>query len=242
MPIDLTCSGCGQLLRVPDDAAGKEARCPACGKTSPVPQPPPANPPMPDFSDNPFRVSPAPSAPVSDNPYQAPAAPPARVYRPGLAVPAPLASRSTRFFGAILDTLFALAAAVPGGIVFFATIENDDATTFLGMLGVLAGILVVSIINWVMIVRSGQTIAKRILRMRIIVRDTGELPGFLRGVLLRVWVPAAINQACSMFSLLDALWIFGDECRCLHDLIAGTIVVDVSHEPTLDGEGSSPFR
>jgi uncharacterized RDD family membrane protein YckC len=28
--------------------------------------------------------------------------------------------------------------------------------------------------------------------------------------------------------LVDALWIFGDERRCLHDLIAGTTVIDVT--------------
>jgi uncharacterized RDD family membrane protein YckC len=81
-----------------------------------------------------------------------------------------------------------------------------------------------------------------ILGMRIIVRDTGELPGFLRGVLLRVWLPAAVNQACSLFSLVDALWIFGDERRCLHDLIAGTIVVEVTSEETLYGERSAYTR
>jgi uncharacterized RDD family membrane protein YckC len=64
------------------------------------------------------------------------------------------------------------------------------------------------------------------------------LPGFLRGVILRIWVPAAINQACNLFSLVDALWIFGDEQRCLHDLIAGTIVIDVKSEASLDGERS----
>jgi hypothetical protein len=37
MPIDLTCGQCGKTLRVPDDAAGKKARCPSCQSLSDVP-------------------------------------------------------------------------------------------------------------------------------------------------------------------------------------------------------------
>ena len=39
-----------------------------------------------------------------------------------------------------------------------------------------------------------------------------------------------------MVLLGDALGIFGDERRCLHDLIAGTIVVDVKSEETIGGD------
>ena len=240
MSIELSCSGCGKQLRVPDDSAGKQARCPACGEISQVPLPPLEHEAAPDLSDNPFRDAPAPSAPVSENPYQSPLVPSPPIRRSGPSAHAMLAPRSTRFFGAILDTLITLAGGLPGGVVFFATIENDDeAITSLGMALMFGGVLIVSIINWVMISQRGQSIAKRILKMRIIVRDTGDLPGFLRGVLLRIWVPAAINQACSFFSLVDALFIFSDEKRCLHDLIAGTVVVDVAHEQVFDGTRAS---
>ena len=74
--------------------------------------------------------------------------------------------------------------------------------------------------------RRGQSIAKRILKMRIVDADDGSLPGFLRGVIVRAWVPALINQFCSLFSLVDALFIFGEESRCVHDLMANTVVVD----------------
>ena len=30
MPIKFTCSGCGQVLRVGDESAGKRAKCPKC--------------------------------------------------------------------------------------------------------------------------------------------------------------------------------------------------------------------
>jgi len=235
MTIELSCTGCGKRLRVSDDSAGKQARCPACGQISQIPSQALGQEVTPSLSDNPFGESPAPSAPASDNPYQSPSVPTPPIPRASPSLRYELAPRSTRFFGAILDTLITLAGGIPGGILMFATIENNEEMGAVGMLAALAGMLVVGIINWVMISQSGQSIAKRIMRMRIIVRDTGELPGFVRGVLLRVWLPALINQACNLFSLIDALWIFGDERRCLHDLIAGTVVVLVEYESTPDG-------
>lgn len=37
MPIEFHCPECGKLLRVPDDAAGKQARCPSCGAVATIP-------------------------------------------------------------------------------------------------------------------------------------------------------------------------------------------------------------
>jgi hypothetical protein len=179
MSIELNCSGCGKRLRVPDDSAGKQARCPACGEICRVPQPALESEPMPDWPDNPFRDTPAPPAPVSDNPYQAPPAPTPPIRRPSLSAHAMLASRSKRFWGAILDSVITLAGGIPGGIVFLTTLENnDDTVSSLGMIAMFGGVLVVSVVNWVMIVRRGQSIAKHILGMRIIVRDTGEITLF----------------------------------------------------------------
>ncbi|MBN2216580.1 MAG: hypothetical protein JW719_04315 [Pirellulales bacterium] len=37
MPIEFPCGQCGKLLRTADDAAGRQARCPACGAVTDVP-------------------------------------------------------------------------------------------------------------------------------------------------------------------------------------------------------------
>jgi hypothetical protein len=37
MPIETRCNGCGKLLRVADEHAGKQARCPGCGNVYAVP-------------------------------------------------------------------------------------------------------------------------------------------------------------------------------------------------------------
>lgn len=79
MPIEFRCSGCGKLLRTADDSAGKQAKCPDCGTTQPIPAgSPPAMPPVPSAS--PFSTGGAPASPFgagpsgppdSENPYQA---------------------------------------------------------------------------------------------------------------------------------------------------------------------------
>jgi hypothetical protein len=94
MPIELTCTGCSQTLRVGDDHAGKKARCPKCGTISTVPMatgfPTPAPSAASPFdagrpteeAANPFADLPEPSP----NPYQSPASPmgvrPSRYYKP----------------------------------------------------------------------------------------------------------------------------------------------------------------
>lgn len=66
MTIELPCSGCGQQLRVRDEDAGRQARCPQCGAVSSVPLSSPQG-----FSaPTPPPGSPASGGPV--NPYSAP--------------------------------------------------------------------------------------------------------------------------------------------------------------------------
>ncbi len=79
MPIELKCPSCGQTLRVPDDAAGKHARCAQCQAvilvpTSDTPSPTPMDPPL---GGTPQPPSPGPLQPVSTpqqdvNPFQSP--------------------------------------------------------------------------------------------------------------------------------------------------------------------------
>ena len=89
----------------------------------------------------------------------------------------------------------------------------------------------------------GQSVGKRLLRIRI-VNGEGHAPGFFRGVVLRGWVPLfasiyAVNLAGDTFFISDLaqigiqflsfaniVAIFMEPPRCLHDHLAGTYVVD----------------
>ena len=255
MSIEFPCTGCQKTLRVAALSAGKQARCPSCGAISLVPvaagvgaaslpvsttdsagmsQFPAA--PRSAEPVNPFSHSTPPKA--DTNPYVSPAAvspfaPAAFAGHGNL----PLATRGARFLGFLLDLLIYCLGFIPGVIIAAVMpLAGFDGDLAFGVfaLSVLAGLLImlgIAIYNWVLISQTGQSIAKRMLGIRIVRKETGEPPGFLHGVLLRAWVPWLINEACGVFYLVDACWIFGDEIRCLHDLIADTIVVDLRGEP-----------
>ena len=79
--IDFRCGQCGKLLRTPDEAAGKSAKCPACGSVQPIPTPGPTGgpgsiPPGPPELGNPFAGGAVPTrqplAGDAANPYAAP--------------------------------------------------------------------------------------------------------------------------------------------------------------------------
>jgi uncharacterized RDD family membrane protein YckC len=73
----------------------------------------------------------------------------------------------------------------------------------------------------------GQTIAKRLFNIRI-VRSDGSRCSLLRVIFAR-WLPMAVLGAIPLvgpvMTLIDPLFIFRSDYRCLHDLIADTIVV-----------------
>ena len=72
-------------------------------------------------------------------------------------------------------------------------------------------------------------ICKRALDIAI-VRTDGSRMGLLRYIFIRVLpvgLLGAIPYVGWLVSLIDPLLIFGKDRRCLHDLIADTIVVDI---------------
>ena len=137
-----------------------------------------------------------------------------------------LAERGTRFFAHLVDQLLYLLAAIPGFIGFFATNEATDPDTveLLVYAWIVPLLLLLAAYQWYLVATTGQSLAKRWFGIRI-VRMSGAPVGFLHGVVLRSWVLGAMNSACSLVSLVDALAIFGQQCRCIHDHIADTKVV-----------------
>jgi uncharacterized RDD family membrane protein YckC len=73
----------------------------------------------------------------------------------------------------------------------------------------------------------GQTWGKKLLKMKI-VDLSGNLPDFGRLLLLRYGIGAVISIVPvlgSFYWIVDALFIFRGDRRCIHDLLAGTRVV-----------------
>src|SRR6185437_8266167 len=78
MPIEFRCPTCGKLLRVGDDAAGRQAKCPACATVQQIPAATPPIKPRPG-ADPPYPPEPLsrdlssqPLSDFTDNPYASP--------------------------------------------------------------------------------------------------------------------------------------------------------------------------
>lgn len=70
----------------------------------------------------------------------------------------------------------------------------------------------------------GQSIGKRMMDIKVVRLNGGEIE-LWRLILLRNLAAAAISQLCALFGLIDALFIFGREQRCVHDYLADSRVV-----------------
>ncbi len=87
----------------------------------------------------------------------------------------------------------------------------------------------VGLINLYFLAQFGQTLGKKALGIKI-VRNNGDRANLGRLVFLRYAAPGLIGQIPFLgliFNLLDVLFIFSDERRCIHDHFADTKVVVV---------------
>ena len=144
------------------------------------------------------------------------------------------AGRGKRLGAALLDGVINLVWALPVGWGAMMAVDvNRGIKPAAPMVGLMllgfALLVAIFVVNCVMLHRSGQTIGKRTLDIAI-VRTDGSRMGLLRYLFIRV-LPVGLLGAIPyigwVVSLVDPLLIFGNERRCLHDLIADTIVVDV---------------
>lgn len=136
-----------------------------------------------------------------------------------------LAGRWARLGATVLDTLVLAAFGFLGGLALggFDLAENSAAA--LAVFGAVAVVLVVQI---VLIVTRSQTLGKMVFGIRVWSVEDEERAGWGRYIGLRIIVNglvSAIPFVGSLYGLIDLLFIFGDDRRCLHDRLAGTIVV-----------------
>lgn len=136
-----------------------------------------------------------------------------------------LATRSIRLAGALLDALIYLAAMLPGFVLVLLFPERAVLSSQV----LLLGMGIVAVANIMLVATQGQSLGKRVLKIRIVKLD-GSPCGFVNGVLLRSWLMAILGlvPVIGVFvSLFDPFFIFGEERRCLHDYLAGTKVISI---------------
>lgn len=95
--------------------------------------------------------------------------------------------------------------------------------------------LIIAIIQAYHLTVSGQTIGKKWLNIRIVDAETHKVGGFVKNVLLRT-VLNAVFSFVPLYGIIDALFIFSADRRCIHDLLAGTIVVNANEIHTATGK------
>ncbi len=162
------------------------------------------------------------------NPYEAPTS---VVDDPNGGEYQELADRGSRLAAKILDGLIGvgglgimLAILIP---VAFA--QGAREKLFVLVAVSLGGALTLSVLVWnlIWLHRYGQTIGKRIVRIKI-VRSDGDRASLGRILGLRIILVTLLESIPflgGLFSLVNVCFIFRDDRRCIHDLMADTVVV-----------------
>jgi uncharacterized RDD family membrane protein YckC len=146
-----------------------------------------------------------------------------------------LAGRGARLLAWFLDGVIAgLMIYVPALIVAAATggLEQLDRPESEVDFAALTGPIVVGCVGFIawawittlLVARYGQTMAKRLLDIRV-VRSDGSKASLGRIFWLRNVVGIGLLSVIPLYSLIDPLFIFGERRKCIHDLVADTIVV-----------------
>jgi uncharacterized RDD family membrane protein YckC len=164
----------------------------------------------------------------SDNPY---AAPSAIVAQAAELREAEKASRGSRLGAYFIDSILYLLCWGPGYFQLAMAgeelpIEYGPLGTSISILGLVAGLALFGYNLWLLHTH-GQTVAKRLLGIRI-VRSDGSRASLGRLFWMRSFLPAVLSAIpClgTIFNLVDTRMIFGEDKRCLHDKMADTIVV-----------------
>ncbi|MCB9649578.1 MAG: RDD family protein [Deltaproteobacteria bacterium] len=168
---------------------------------------------------------------MSEEPYNPFAAPvavdgPAVVEEPGDWVPTADAGR--RFLARFVDNMLMVVAMVVFGMV--GAVAGDEAVAIVMWGGLAAYFLG----QGVLIAQRGQSIGKILLKIRIVDVDSGRIPRFVFGVMLREWAFLLGGMVIPFLGLVDALFIFSSDQRCLHDYVARTRVVPVQVTYSVD--------
>jgi len=143
-----------------------------------------------------------------------------------------LASRGARLGASLVDTVLLMILVYPLALMFGmwdTLLEAPENTLGTQLLSMLLGFAAFILLNGYLLHKNGQTIGKKLLGIRIVGVDGSSLP-LGRLLALRYvpqWLVSALPYIGGLLCLVNVLFIFGEERRCIHDRIAGTKVVKV---------------
>ncbi|EDN67073.1 Zinc finger/thioredoxin [Beggiatoa sp. PS] len=140
-----------------------------------------------------------------------------------------LAGRWIRLLANLVDGFIFLIPMIALSFIIPFIESSNDLGIFVAIgIALIIFVVAIVVINLILLYKNGQTMGKRFLSIKI-VRTDGSHVGLLRIIFLR-FLPTGILSGIPfigyLFALLDPLLIFQKSRRCLHDLIADTIVID----------------
>ncbi|WP_039958169.1 RDD family protein [Vibrio sinaloensis] len=148
-----------------------------------------------------------------------------------------LASRWSRFWATVIDSLVLALCSAPW-IIYMLNGAADGtgvASVYVYALTALLWIITIAFQCYLMH-RHGQTIGKNVFEIAMVDLE-GNKPGLAKLIFLRmlpVHVLSYANYVGSFVPLINVLFIFRKDRRCLHDLIAGTQVISVAKPKQVD--------
>lgn len=158
----------------------------------------------------------------------------------------PLASLMQRFFGMLLDSLVMFLAFIPGLILLIIALvmgieaqqrKEDPPEEFALTLAFGIGLLMLGFVALIalqifLLATRSQTIGKYVMKCQVVDFESGKPADFLQVAILRILVNGII---CNLpligflYFIVDSCFIFREDRRCIHDLLASTTVIDISH-------------
>lgn len=133
------------------------------------------------------------------------------------------------FFIPVLILLFGF--LLSGGL---GMLSGEDIVTSIAMILSLAiaglSFIAIVITNFVMLLKHSQSIGKYWMKIQIVSIEDDRPADAAKTILLRFLVNGFLTTIFSwtLYPIIDPLFVFREDRRCIHDLIAGTRVIDIS--------------
>ena len=145
-----------------------------------------------------------------------------------------LAGRGSRLGAVLIDSVILIPlligiAMVTGFWDYFITRATNGIPLSLNenLIAFLVGQSLFLLLNGIFLANHGQTIGKRIMKVKIVDME-GKQVGILKIYSLRYLAFSLISQipvAGGLLSIINVLSIFGKPRKCLHDFLTGTQVI-----------------
>lgn len=157
-----------------------------------------------------------------------------------------LASPGDRLVAHLVDNVLVMIPMLLGALIEDLRASDVVRKPYLGLgpLAVLGGVGSVVLAGYQLYraARTGQTLGKRLRNIRVVRTDGSRVS--VGRLILRNVVPLALSRlggVLRLLGLVDGLMVFRNDRRCLHDLVAGTQVVNVDGPPARSPENQKTF-